>query len=221
MPKLVDHDARRSEIAAAAARAIDEHGLDKVRLVDVARLASCTTGAVSHYFPDKDAVLGAALDHVLGNLTDRTPETIALPAGATGIDACIALLGEILPVDEARRRDWRVWIAFCGRAVRSAKLADLHRDAYLVIQRDLADLLLEARVARSDDDAQRLAVAIVAMLDGLGLRACLEPAQWPAERLRSMLAFQLEPLLRAERGDVRDEFQPPTEASPSMEERSA
>ena len=75
MPKLVDHDARRAEIAAAAADAIDEQGLDRVRLVDVARRASCTTGAVSHYFPGKDAVLEAALDWAMRGYLTRSKTT--------------------------------------------------------------------------------------------------------------------------------------------------
>jgi len=108
----VDHDESRAQIAAAAVVAIDELGLDRVRLVDVAKRASCTTGAVRHYFPDKDAVLG---------------------------------------------------------------------------------------VATSIPDAQQLAVSVVAALDGLGLRTALEPEESPSDRLRSMLVYQLAPLLRADR----------------------
>jgi len=215
---MVDHDARRRAIAAAAAEAIDELGLDRVRLVDVARRASCTTGAVTHYFPDKEAVLGAALDHVLRSLSDRAPVIAALPRKGAPIERCLGVLGEILPVDEARRRDWRVWLAFCGRAVASPPLANLHRVAYQQIQEALAATLCEAGVAGGEADAQRLSVAIVAMLDGLGLRACLEPKQWPAERLRETLRFQLEPLLRAERSDAA--FDSP-HSSPTPKEKSA
>ena len=102
MPKIVDHQERRAEISAAAARAIDEQGLDRVRLVDVARRAACTTGAVSHYFPHKEAVLAAALEHVLGELTrlrahdpSRWPE-----ASGSGRKLFSKGLAEILPLDE-------------------------------------------------------------------------------------------------------------------------
>jgi len=40
---------------------------------------------------------------------------------------------------------------------------------------------------------------VFAAFDGLGLRATLEPAEWPSEHLRSVLAYQLTPLLRAPR----------------------
>jgi TetR/AcrR family transcriptional repressor of bet genes len=199
MPKLVDHDERRAEIAAAAADAIDRHGLDRVRLVDVARIASCTTGAVSHYFPDKDAVLAAALEHVLSHLTQQAPRSQPWPLDPDPVDSMLAVLGEVLPIDEARQRDWRVWIAFCGRAVSTPALATLHRDFYADIQQALANVLGDTGIAGSAADAQQLAVSMVAALDGLGLRATLEPDEWPVERLRSTLSFQLAPLLRARR----------------------
>jgi TetR/AcrR family transcriptional repressor of bet genes len=215
MPKIVDHLERRAEIAAAAARAIDEHGLDRVRLVDVARCAACTTGAVSHYFPDKDAVLAAALEHVLGNLSTYAPRSEPWPESMDPVDSFLGGLAEMLPLDEPRRRDWRVWIAFCGRAVSTPALAALHRDAYAEIQQALASVLCDVGVASPGPDAHRLAVAVFAAFDGLGLRATLEPTEWPSERLRSMLAYQLGPLLRTQ--CRADDF----ETNPQAQERSA
>lgn len=103
MPKLVNHDERRADFAAAAASAIDELGLDRVRLVDVAERASCATGAVRHSFPGQDAVLGAALEHVLGNLTTYVPHPVSWPKAATSLESFLEALSEILPLDEPRR----------------------------------------------------------------------------------------------------------------------
>jgi TetR/AcrR family transcriptional repressor of bet genes len=215
MPKRVDHGERRALIASAAADAIDQQGLDRVRLVDVARRASCTTGAVSHYFPGKDAVLSAALEHVLRNLAGHSAVAAASPHTTQGADWAIEVLAEVLPIDETRQRDWRVWLAFCGRAVHVPELAELHRTSYAEIQRAFADELVAGGIAKDGADARNLAVAMVAALDGLGLRAVLEPAEWPRERLRSMLSFQLGPLLRdPDRANV------PT-LEPIAEEKSA
>src|SRR5438045_616199 len=65
MPKQVDAAAQRRAIAGAAIAVIDGAGLDGARLRDVARAANVTTGAVTHYFDDKDAVLEAALEEVV------------------------------------------------------------------------------------------------------------------------------------------------------------
>ncbi len=213
MPKIVDHDLRRAEIAAAAAQAIDELGLDRVRLVDVARRASCTTGAVSHYFPGKDAVLEAALEHVLGHLAHEVPRAADRPESTDPVEVFLAGLSEVLPLDEARRTYWRVWLAFCGRAVSTPSLAAQHRDAYAAIQRALVQEILLLGLATEAAEAQEIAVGAVAALDGIGLRAVLEPEEWSRARLTTMLAAQLTPFLRGPR--------PAVDRAPLLEERSA
>ena len=196
MPKIVDHEERRERISAAAAEAIGELGLDRVRLVDVAKRAGCTTGAVSHYFPDKDAVLAGALDHVLGNLSREatSPSTTEADDPVTGV---VDALAEVLPLDATRQRDWIVWIAFCGRAVAAPALAARHREAYARLQAHLAEQLATFSICEPGDASEAVAAACIAALDGLGLRAALEPACWPAERLRAAFALQLGPVLRA------------------------
>jgi TetR/AcrR family transcriptional repressor of bet genes len=48
----------------------------------------------------------------------------------------------------------------------------------------------------SPEQANRLADAVVAAVDGVGARATLEPEHWPASRQRETLATLLKPLLR-------------------------
>ncbi len=196
MPKIVDHATRRAEIRAAAADAIAEQGLERVRLVDVARRAGCTTGAIGHYFSGKEAVLEAALEHVLGHLVSSALACMEMTPASDPGERLLAALGEVLPVDAARRRDWRVWMAFCGRAAHSEPLASLHREAYEEIQRGLAEALRAHDLAPVGEDAERVAAALMAGIDGVGLRAALEPSNWPAAMQRETLALLLGPLLR-------------------------
>ena len=62
MPKLVDHDARRTEIAQATWAAVQEIGLERLRLRDIADEVGFTTGVFAHYFRDKDSVLRYAFN---------------------------------------------------------------------------------------------------------------------------------------------------------------
>jgi AcrR family transcriptional regulator len=62
MPKIVNHEKRRTTIAQAAVVVITEQGLESTKLLDIAGLAGMTTGAITHFFTDKDAVLMAALE---------------------------------------------------------------------------------------------------------------------------------------------------------------
>jgi TetR/AcrR family transcriptional repressor of bet genes len=116
MPKLIDHDARRKDFARAAISVIGDQGIDNTRLVDVAREAGVTTGALTHYFNDKDAVLLAALDHLAQGILEKLKSS-------GDADDLVELSSLILPLDEQSRREWRVWMSFFGRAVGDPALA--------------------------------------------------------------------------------------------------
>ncbi|NJN52912.1 MAG: TetR/AcrR family transcriptional regulator [Gammaproteobacteria bacterium] len=63
MPKIVDHDARRRDFIAAAYATIMEQGLANTNLRAVAKKAGYTTGALVHYFADKEELIREALDY--------------------------------------------------------------------------------------------------------------------------------------------------------------
>ncbi|MBK8197054.1 MAG: TetR family transcriptional regulator C-terminal domain-containing protein [Acidobacteria bacterium] len=184
MPKIVDHEERRRALATAAVDAIAEGGLEDVRLADIARAAGVTTGAIAHYFPDKDAVLAAALEEVCTRLLAR----IGTPDGPPSL----AEIAEALPVNKEMRKAWRVWLAYWGRAPFSEKLRLIHQQYYLDIETALFEDLQHAV-----PDARRTAQAIIAVVDGVGTRATLEPESWPPARQRALLSQLLSPLLPA------------------------
>ncbi len=186
MPKLVDHDDRRSRLAEAAADVIAGQGLDATGLREVARASDLTTGAVTHYFTSKAALIDAAYDAVMDRLLDRQAEQ--LPGGVTP-EAVVAQLAAVLPGDAAGVRDWRVWLAFSARAIVDPGMQQRHRSYYARITAGLA-----AEFARGSDDGKAVADLVVAILDGLGTRMLLEPGDWPPDRVTATLARAM-PLL--------------------------
>jgi TetR/AcrR family transcriptional regulator, transcriptional repressor of bet genes len=181
MPKIVDHDERRRALASAAIDAVAANGLDGVKLSDIARAAGVTTGALAHYFPDKDAVLAAALEEICGRLVARI--------NASGPHLRLEDFASALPLDEASRKDWRVWLAYWGRAPFSESLRAIHQQYYLDIETALGE-----RFARASKTPNVIAAAIIAAVDGVGTRATLEPDAWPPERQEAQLAAMLGPL---------------------------
>ena len=57
MPRVVDHEARRAEVAAVAADLIARRGLDGVSVRDVAAAGGYSTTVVTHYFASKRELL--------------------------------------------------------------------------------------------------------------------------------------------------------------------
>ena len=71
MPKVVDHEERRAELAAAVWRLASSDGLEAVTVRRVAEEAGWSTGAVVHYFADKEELLLFAFSTVADRV--RTP----------------------------------------------------------------------------------------------------------------------------------------------------
>ncbi|MGH8267668.1 MAG: TetR/AcrR family transcriptional regulator, partial [Steroidobacteraceae bacterium] len=110
MPKIVDHDQRRDEIALVACRVVATHGFDQATIVRIAREAGYTTGMVAHYFDTKQQIIIAALRLILRRIEAR------LTAAAQDDDAeLLALLAEALPIDPPRFTECAFWIAFWGQ----------------------------------------------------------------------------------------------------------
>lgn len=178
MPKRVDLDERRRTLASAAIEVIAAEGLEGTKLSRVAAHAGVTTGALTHYFEDKDEILLAALEEVRRRLMAKADD-------GTG-QSPLALLSEALPIDPDAAKEWRVWLAFWGRAAFVPALARVHRAYYAEIENALAAML------SIPTDA---AAAIIAAIDGISARVCLEPDLWPPERQRALLALMISPHL--------------------------
>jgi AcrR family transcriptional regulator len=181
MPKVVDHAVRRAELVDAAWRVIAEEGLEAATMRRIAEAAGCTTGRVTHYFGCKEDVLVAALREVYRRAAERMRRHIG---GADVATVLLQVLLEALPVDEDRRLEWKVWLAFWGRAAADERLRHEQEQRYAE-WRGLLDKLI--RRARPHDAAadRRTAVDLVAgAIDGLGIQAVLEPASFTKARLR-------------------------------------
>lgn len=180
MPKIVDADDRRAALAAAAARLIADVGLEKVRLKDVAAAAGWTTGALTHYFPDKRALLVMAMTTALDNLQGRK-ETVVDQQG----DELRWLLEQALPLDDERRQHWRVSQALYVQSWSDEELTEIRVRAYRRWRRRIVDLFadaLEQGRLRSELDAPDLADATIAVVDGVALQALYDPDRWPPAR---------------------------------------
>lgn len=180
MPRVVDHDQRREAIAAAACKAIARHGIDSVTLGDIGDQADCTTGAITHYFADKDAVMLAALELVIQRLYRRMSRAIERdPADIRGF------LAETMPIRQESRDGIKVWFSFWIRTFSSPALNRRQRAMHVRWFNALVERLTAAQdagVLRPDLDIAFEAETIAALINGIGLRAVLDAKEWPAQR---------------------------------------
>jgi AcrR family transcriptional regulator len=195
MPKIVDHEERRAELCAAVWRLASREGLEAVTVRGVAEEAGWSTGAVVHYFSDKEDLLLSAFQTVadrvsrrLEKLEERTNEPLALAR---------AWLVEGLPLDSDRRAEVRVWFALLGLALTRPALARAQRLTYRAWRGRVAELLREAQdagVVRADVDCPAAATALVALVDGLAIQVTFEPRAVSGARAVELVDAHLDAL---------------------------
>lgn len=180
MPKIVDHDERRTTISSAAADLIAEVGIEATTMKRIGARAGRTTGAVTHYFTDKDDVVLAAL--LLVDDSMRLRFTTALETAPTSIDALLAAL----PNDVQSRRDWRVWRVFSDYATRSDSLLAQYRASTSSWLHAATEMIAE-HSGCGYDEARLDAEMLVAVVDAIGDDASVDPDSWPPKRQRQLL----------------------------------
>ena len=187
MPKIVDHDARREEIVDAVWRVISRDGIASATTRAIADEAGCSNGVLSHYFADKTALLHAAVE--IGYR--RTEEKIeACIARSTGLEALREVLRHTVPISEEALFGNQVELAFLGHAVGNRELARQHHVVYEKFRGIVRRLLVEARRRGEIAPAGNLDTitdALVALIDGLGMEACLFPDVFSAGRQRAII----------------------------------
>jgi AcrR family transcriptional regulator len=192
MPKIVDHDARRAELAAAVWRLASRQGLGAITIRGVAAEAGWSTGALTHYFADKEELLVFAFETV----ADRVGQRVVKAAERTRdpLELIRAQLTEGLAIDAERRAEVRVWFAFLGLAETRPRLAKAGRDAYRLWRDRVAKTLTTAQrqgVVDDSIDPAREAAALIALVDGLAIQASFDARAIPAHRQLEILDERL------------------------------
>lgn len=162
MPKVVDRAEQRREIGAALLRVVARDGMEEVSVRAVAAEAGRSAGAVQKYFRTKDEMLGLALELAV----ERTEERFAAvdPTGSLH-DVVRRYVMATLPLDDERRSEAQVWVAFTAKAMVHDEYAEVLRQ----IDREVREVLV-ALLANLPGDAGVLADGVIALADGLASR---------------------------------------------------
>lgn len=191
MPKIVDHQERREQIALVACRVVAQLGFDQATIARIAREAGYTTGMVAHYFDTKQDIIVAALRLILRRIEERLT-----PSGAAAPPDLLALLTEALPVDDTRYIECAFYIAFWGQLPADRRMrrinAWMHREYLRLFERCLAhgwaaEWQLWPRATR-----EQLLRSVITFINGITASTVASRADWPAARQVDQLRLQLE-----------------------------
>ena len=186
MPKIVDHDERRDQIALVACRVVAANGFDQATIVRIAREAGYTTGMVAHYFDTKQDIIIAALRLILRRIEERLTKL------STDL---LTVLSEALPIDEQRFIECAFWTAFWGQVSADKKLkrinAWVHREYMRLFERCLSEGW-EIWEQLSPATREQVLRSVVTFINGVTASAVASQSDWPAAKQIEQLRLQLQ-----------------------------
>lgn len=192
MPKVVDPVERRRELAEAVLRVIRRDGLEHASVRNVAREAGLSLGSLRHYFASQSELMVFAFRTVVERIESRVASLEPEPDPRRRAER---VLRELLPLDDERRAENEVWLAFTSRAMVDPTLQPLRDEGYAALRgacRAMVTDLAAAGLAPTDVPAQT--TRLHAVLDGLAVHAVMRPDIHTAKSLTKAIAHHLDAL---------------------------
>jgi AcrR family transcriptional regulator len=176
VPKRVDHEERRRQIADALLRTAATRGLHATGMREVAAEAGVSLRLVQYYFGTKEELLLSAMQYLAAQFSQRALARISrlkeTGNPVTPRDVIAAILTEGLPADDERRTFTVLYTAYFALSLTDPALAiaPLVRNSAAVI--DVVAAQLRAGQAAGGTpaglDPDLEAVSLLAMSAGLG-----------------------------------------------------
>jgi AcrR family transcriptional regulator len=172
---------RLDEVDEAARRVIVRKGLRSTTMRDISREGGFTTGVLTHYFPDKDALIVGVFSSVSQSWIEGVRASLAEAASARDRLAVIVELA--IPADADERREWRLWAEMWSYAGWNTSFAEHIIETDAQWEHELRGVLEQAI---AEQLLPKLDVAVQArilarLIDGLGLRSLLS-GRWDEAR---------------------------------------
>jgi AcrR family transcriptional regulator len=203
VPRRVDHEERRRQIADALVRTAATRGLHAAGMRDVAAEAGVSLRLVQYYFGTKEELLLAAMQQLAAQFSDRVLARIqrVKQTGnpARPRDVIAAILTEALPADDEGRTFTVVYTAYLALSLTDPALAisPLARNSSIVS--DVIGAQLRAAQAAGDMpaglDADLEAISLLTMSAGLGTSVIA--GQSSAARAQAVIDYHLDRLFPA------------------------
>jgi AcrR family transcriptional regulator len=171
VPKRVDHDERRAQIADALLGIASDRGLAAVTFREVAAEAGVSVRLVQYYFQTKEQLLIWSMGHLARRLDAGIRRRAAeLPTPLTRRQVVYVVLTSVLPLDDERRAQALAFTACYAVALTDPALASAGVTWPDALIRYLTGVLMDARVSGELVDGADPAVEaplLLALTNGL------------------------------------------------------
>jgi AcrR family transcriptional regulator len=156
VPKQVDHRERREMIARALWRVVDQRGVLRLSLREVATEAGMSHGQLQHYFASRQELLTFAMDFAAEQTSRRVARGLqALGAAPHPRDVLRLILIEMLPLHDDARATSRMSAAYVLEALHDNTIRDRAREGLRQgreqVKALIAQAITDGKLARDRD----------------------------------------------------------------------
>ncbi|WP_191562174.1 TetR/AcrR family transcriptional regulator [Metabacillus idriensis] len=191
MPKLIDHDKRKIQIAESTWKVIAEEGIEQATVRKIASVAGLSVGALRHYFSTQSELLSFSMKLVSERVRQR-----ALSKSYEGnpLDIVKESISELLPADDERRMEMEVWLVFSVKMLVDTKLRALSENVYHEMHDGLGhvlQLLFKLGMLKDGLEMEAETNRLHSLVDGLALHHLLHPSVFTYEKMMKTLDYHL------------------------------
>jgi AcrR family transcriptional regulator len=197
-PRVVDPVVRRQAVAEAVFRVVVRDGVEQASLRNVALEAGLAIGSIRHYFDSHDAMIIFAVEALIQSIDQRVMAHVHSLADRTDLRRpAERVLSEVLPLDERRRDEAVLWLAFATASrTRPSLLPHAERlyDGLRQLCRRALTVMAEAGTVAAGLDVALEAERLASLLNGLAVDGVLHPDRMTPDLTVSLLRKHLDSL---------------------------
>ncbi|HEU5377298.1 MAG TPA: TetR/AcrR family transcriptional regulator [Ktedonobacteraceae bacterium] len=192
---------RKNQILEAASAVFARLGFQQTRMDDIASQAGLSKGALYLYYKSKDAVIAALLKYLFTQEFKRLQVLIAADSQETVYTQLITLTRQFDSAIKWMARLMPIAFEFYALAGRDQNARQFLQEYFATYRTELA-LLVQRGIERGEFrvvDAEAVAIALVALFEGLALLYFVDPQKlsW-AEQAETSVRLLLDGLQRTE-----------------------
>jgi AcrR family transcriptional regulator len=194
VPKAVDHEARRRELAEAVWRVISTDGVHRASVRAVAAESGWSTGSLRHYFPTQDSLLAFAMEL----LADKARARLQAIDDHDARTVLRRIAEALLPLTPEHRVEVEVWLALLARAQVDPALQRAERDNREALLLLLSGVLWRATAQGELTESRNPdleAVRFLAVIDGMTLACVFDAERINADGALKVIDQHLDDLL--------------------------
>ena len=180
-------DVRRHALVAAAEAVLAREGVGGTSVRTICAEAGVSPGLLRHYFEGVDDLIAAAYEAVSQRI-DTALDAALEGAGEDPRARLLAYLGASFAAPVLDERLLAAWVGFWSLVKTKPRMAAIHAASYADFRTRLEVLLAKAGAR----ETRLAAIALTAIVDGLWLELCLDPATFNPDEARAIVTRALD-----------------------------